>query len=62
MNMKNSENDTKCVDHNGKTVSMINVKDTVRLYQLKEQCHKNTEIRHMTLKQFKAKTFNFLNP
>ena len=55
--MKNGMYDTRFIDHNDKIVTRMDVKDSVRLYCLREQSHKESEIEYMTLKQFKANTW-----
>ena len=57
LNMKNYVYDTRCIYHNGKIVTRMDVKDALRLYCLTEQSQEESQIETITLKQFKGKIF-----
>ena len=56
-NMRNGKYVTVFVDHNVFIVTRMDVKVIVKLYCLSDQIQEQTEIRHMTFKKFKTKTF-----
>ena len=55
LKISNGTYDTRLQYHNGKIVIMTDVKDTVRLYFLREQSHEKSQIDFMTLRKFKYK-------